>query len=88
MDHPEEPSFIMPSANLYLPPIFLIMAVVLSDPLTGALSSPRKTVQYDPAKSETYKALQDQELGPGVHEVTPIEHRVFTPSKVTLTEYK
>ncbi|XP_024215587.1 PDZ and LIM domain protein 3 isoform X3 [Halyomorpha halys] len=42
----------------------------------------KKTVVYDPAKSETYKALQDQELGDHIQEVTvPVTHKVFSPVK-------
>ncbi|XP_073970716.1 PDZ_signaling and DUF4749 domain-containing protein Zasp66 isoform X3 [Rhodnius prolixus] len=41
----------------------------------------KKTVVYDPAKSETYKALQDQELGDYVQEVTPVPSKVFAPVK-------
>nr|CAD7196402.1 unnamed protein product [Timema douglasi] len=42
----------------------------------------RKTVTYDPAKSETFKALQEDELGDSIQEVTvPVQHKVFTPNK-------
>lgn len=52
------------------------------------LSSQKKTVVYDPAKSETYKMLQDQELGDHVQEVTtPIVTKVFSPVKVNLYTY-
>ncbi|XP_021923036.1 PDZ and LIM domain protein 3 isoform X6 [Zootermopsis nevadensis] len=41
----------------------------------------RKTLSYDPAKSETFKALQEAELGDTVQEVTvPAQTRVFSPS--------
>uniref|UniRef100_A0A1B6D4Y7 PDZ domain-containing protein n=1 Tax=Clastoptera arizonana TaxID=38151 RepID=A0A1B6D4Y7_9HEMI len=44
----------------------------------------KKTVVYDPAKSETYKALQEAELGDTVQEVTtPVQTKVFSPAKVT-----
>lgn len=46
------------------------------------IHSYKKTVVYDPAKSETYKALQDQELGDYVQEVTPVPSKVFAPVKV------
>ncbi|KAF4531943.1 hypothetical protein B566_EDAN006635 [Ephemera danica] len=42
----------------------------------------KKTLYYDPAKSETFKALKDSELGDTVTEVpTPIQTKVFTPQK-------
>ncbi|PSN42596.1 hypothetical protein C0J52_08696 [Blattella germanica] len=41
----------------------------------------RKTYSYDPAKSETFKALQEEELGDQVQEVTvPVQTRVFSPT--------
>lgn len=41
----------------------------------------RKTLSYDPAKSETFKALQEAELGDTIQEVTaPAQTRVFSPS--------
>ncbi|KAF6211683.1 hypothetical protein GE061_012197 [Apolygus lucorum] len=45
----------------------------------------KKTVVYDPAKSETFKALQDNALGYDntVHEVTPVPSKVFSPVKQT-----
>lgn len=43
---------------------------------------------YDPAKSETFKALQGDLIGDApVHEVTPVPSKVFTPVKVHLTIY-
>ena len=46
------------------------------------MSSFKKTVQYDPAKSETFKALREAELGDEVREVTvPVQPRVFSPVK-------
>ncbi|XP_073970760.1 PDZ_signaling and DUF4749 domain-containing protein Zasp66 isoform X8 [Rhodnius prolixus] len=48
---------------------------------TGSAIPYKKTVVYDPAKSETYKALQDQELGDYVQEVTPVPSKVFAPVK-------
>jgi len=42
----------------------------------------KKTLYYDPAKSETFKALKDSELGDTVTEVPePIQPKVFTPHK-------
>ncbi|XP_059476054.1 uncharacterized protein LOC132197035 isoform X7 [Neocloeon triangulifer] len=42
----------------------------------------KKTLYYDPAKSETFKALKDSELGDTVTEVPePIQPKVFTPQK-------
>jgi len=41
----------------------------------------KKTLSYDPAKSETFKALQEAELGDTIQEVTvPAQTRVFSPS--------
>lgn len=43
----------------------------------------KSTVVYDPAKSETYKFLQEQELGDHIQEVViPPQPKVFTPNKV------
>ncbi|XP_054264457.1 uncharacterized protein LOC128987570 isoform X3 [Macrosteles quadrilineatus] len=43
----------------------------------------KKTVVYDPAKSETYKALKESEFGDTVQEIpTPVEPKVFSPAKV------
>lgn len=42
----------------------------------------KKTLYYDPAKSETFKALKDSELGDTMFEVPePIQPKVFTPQK-------
>ncbi|CAB3378874.1 Hypothetical predicted protein [Cloeon dipterum] len=42
----------------------------------------KKTLYYDPAKSETFKALKDAELGDTVTEVPePIQTKVFSPQK-------
>jgi hypothetical protein len=50
-------------------------------PLNYTTHSLRKTLSYDPAKSETFKALQEAELGDTVQEVTaPAQTRVFSPS--------
>ncbi|KAK6620570.1 hypothetical protein RUM43_010862 [Polyplax serrata] len=45
--------------------------------------APRPAVKYDPAKSETFKALQEEQYGDGpLHEVTtPAQPKVFTPTK-------
>lgn len=49
----------------------------------------RKTLSYDPAKSETFKALQEAELGDTVQEVTvPAQTRVFSPSAQLKVMYK
>jgi len=41
----------------------------------------KKTLSYDPAKSETFKALQEAEFGDTIQEVTaPAQTRVFSPS--------
>ncbi|RZF36334.1 hypothetical protein LSTR_LSTR011970 [Laodelphax striatellus] len=45
-------------------------------------SNLKKTVVYDPAKSETYKALKEDELGDVIQEVTvPVQPKVFSPTK-------
>ncbi|XP_066991236.1 PDZ and LIM domain protein 3 isoform X2 [Anabrus simplex] len=42
----------------------------------------KKTYVYDPAKSETFKALKEAELGDTIQEVTvPVQPKVFEPSK-------
>lgn len=42
-------------------------------------SSSKAPVAYDPAKSETYRALQEEGLGDAVQEVpTPVQTKVFT----------
>lgn len=41
----------------------------------------RKTIVYDPSKSETFKALQEAELGNHVQEITIPVTRVFSPVK-------
>jgi hypothetical protein len=60
-------------------------------PQNQLMHSLRKTLSYDPAKSETFKALQEAELGDSVQEVTaPAQTRVFSPSaqlKVTYLYY-
>jgi hypothetical protein len=49
----------------------------------------RKTLSYDPAKSETFKALQEAELGDTVQEVTvPAQTRVFSPSAQVKVMYQ
>ncbi|XP_031342895.1 PDZ and LIM domain protein 3-like isoform X4 [Photinus pyralis] len=46
---------------------------------TGANVS-RRNVKYDPSKSETYKALQEQSYSDRVHEVpVPPQTRIYTP---------
>ncbi|XP_021923032.1 PDZ and LIM domain protein 3 isoform X2 [Zootermopsis nevadensis] len=51
------------------------------NPRNQSKVSLRKTLSYDPAKSETFKALQEAELGDTVQEVTvPAQTRVFSPS--------
>ncbi|XP_039293481.1 PDZ and LIM domain protein Zasp-like isoform X5 [Nilaparvata lugens] len=45
-------------------------------------SNLKKTVVYDPAKSETYKALKEDELGDVIQEVSvPVQPKVFSPTK-------
>lgn len=49
---------------------------------TGGFTPLRKTVVYDPSKSETFKALQEAEIGNHVQEVyTSPTPRVFSPTK-------
>jgi hypothetical protein len=49
----------------------------------------KKTLSYDPAKSETFKALQEAELGDTVQEVTvPAQTRVYSPSAQLKVMYK
>ncbi|XP_075233243.1 PDZ_signaling and DUF4749 domain-containing protein Zasp66 isoform X10 [Lycorma delicatula] len=51
---------------------------------TGIAPNFKKTVVYDPAKSETYKALQEAELGDQIQEVTvPVQTKVFSPVKAS-----
>ncbi|XP_049942357.1 PDZ and LIM domain protein 3 isoform X2 [Schistocerca serialis cubense] len=43
--------------------------------------SMKKTVKYDPSQSETFKALQEEELGGHLQEVTvPVTPKVFNPT--------
>ncbi|KAK3922943.1 PDZ and LIM domain protein 3 [Frankliniella fusca] len=65
-------------------PIGLYSEQNIVDTIHKTLGTPLKpTVVYDPAKSETYKFLQEQELGDHVQEVTvPPQPKVFTPNKV------
>ncbi|KAJ9581369.1 hypothetical protein L9F63_023445 [Diploptera punctata] len=50
------------------------------NPRNQSKVSLKKTLSYDPAKSETFKALQEAELGDQVQEVTvPVQPRVFSP---------
>ncbi|KAG8037846.1 hypothetical protein G9C98_006057 [Cotesia typhae] len=42
----------------------------------------KPAAKYDPSKSEAYKALQEEEMGDHVHEVTqPARAGVFAPQK-------
>jgi hypothetical protein len=53
----------------------------LDIPQNQLICSLKKTLSYDPAKSETFKALQEAELGDSIQEVTvPAQTRVFSPS--------
>ncbi|KAL0266329.1 UNVERIFIED_CONTAM: hypothetical protein PYX00_008908 [Menopon gallinae] len=48
---------------------------------SGRSMAPKKTIVYDPAKSETFKALQEEQFGDHVQEVTsPAQPKVFTPN--------
>ncbi|KAL3282572.1 hypothetical protein HHI36_005750 [Cryptolaemus montrouzieri] len=39
----------------------------------------RKTVKFNPAESETYKAIQEEQIGQEVHELKPAQTKVYTP---------
>ncbi|XP_034238049.1 PDZ and LIM domain protein 3 isoform X3 [Thrips palmi] len=71
-------------------PIGLYSEQNIVDTIHKTLGTPLKpTVVYDPAKSETYKFLQEQELGDHVQEVTvPPQPKVFAPSKVPVAMRK
>lgn len=44
-------------------------------------SSVKRHVTFNPAESETYKALQEESLGEHVHEVNPAQSKVYVPNK-------
>ncbi|XP_044593508.1 PDZ and LIM domain protein 3 isoform X8 [Cotesia glomerata] len=49
---------------------------------TTAIPAMKPAAKYDPSKSEAYKALQEEEMGDHVHEVTqPARAGVFAPQK-------
>ncbi|CAH1109191.1 unnamed protein product [Psylliodes chrysocephalus] len=49
---------------------------------TGVKAQPRRQVKFNPSESETYKALQEEELGDYVQEVNvPPQSRVYAPNK-------
>lgn len=49
----------------------------------------KRPVKYNPAESETYKALKEEELGEKVQEVTvPPQSKVFTPNKTAPPKVK
>jgi hypothetical protein len=51
--------------------------------LKNKIKSYKKTVVYDPLKSETYRALQDSAFnGDRVQEGAPVQHRVFQPNRL------
>ncbi|XP_044750404.1 PDZ and LIM domain protein Zasp isoform X3 [Coccinella septempunctata] len=39
----------------------------------------KKSVKFNPAESETYKAIQEEQLGQEVHELKPAPTKVYTP---------
>ncbi|CAG9854072.1 unnamed protein product [Phyllotreta striolata] len=50
---------------------------------TGVKPQPRRQVKFNPSESETYKALQEEELGDNIQEVTvPPQSKVYTPNKM------
>ncbi|CAB3378878.1 Hypothetical predicted protein [Cloeon dipterum] len=67
--------------------IHLLNSMSASSPVYPLCAKPhsykgKKTLYYDPAKSETFKALKDAELGDTVTEVPePIQTKVFSPQK-------
>lgn len=49
---------------------------------TGLKPQVRRQVKFNPSESETYKALQEEELGDNIQEVTvPPQSKVYTPNK-------
>ncbi|XP_072401457.1 PDZ and LIM domain protein 3 isoform X3 [Diabrotica undecimpunctata] len=49
---------------------------------TGNKLQTRRQVKFNPAESETYKALQEEELGDNIQEVTiPPQSKVYAPNK-------
>ncbi|KAG8327241.1 hypothetical protein J6590_024626 [Homalodisca vitripennis] len=77
--------------TLKIPFQFLLSTVVrllkfiqpFSISISASTASYKKTVVYDPAKSETYKALKESEFGDTLQEIpTPVEPKVFSPAKV------
>ncbi|XP_060519068.1 PDZ and LIM domain protein 3 isoform X2 [Cylas formicarius] len=49
---------------------------------TGVNPSVKRHVKFNPAESETFKALQEEELGGPVHEVaTPPQSKIYAPTK-------
>ncbi|XP_019872002.2 uncharacterized protein LOC109600305 isoform X4 [Aethina tumida] len=69
--------------NLYNSPIGLYNEPNIVDTLqkqTG-LQPVKRHVTFNPAESETYKALQEESLGEHVHEVNPAQSKVYVPNK-------
>nr|CAH7739723.1 unnamed protein product [Callosobruchus chinensis] len=49
---------------------------------TGVKPQMKRKVQFNPAESETYRAIQEEQLGESVHEVTvPPQTKIYTPNK-------
>ncbi|CAH1974710.1 unnamed protein product [Acanthoscelides obtectus] len=49
---------------------------------TGVKPQIKRKVQFNPAESETYRAIQEEQLGEHVHEVTvPPQSRIYAPNK-------
>nr|CAI5835417.1 unnamed protein product [Callosobruchus analis] len=49
---------------------------------TGVKPQMKRKVQFNPAESETYRAIQEEQLGESVHEVAvPPQTKIYTPNK-------
>lgn len=49
----------------------------------------KRQVKFNPAESETYKALQEESLGDHVQEVTvPPQSRIYAPNKTIPSKVK
>lgn len=50
---------------------------------TGINPQYRKPVKFNPSESETYKALQEEQLGENIQEISiPPQSKVYTPNKI------
>lgn len=63
-------------------PIGMYSDANIADTLQKQGVSVRKPVKFNPAASETYRAIQEEQLGDNVQEVTvPPQPKVYTPHK-------